>query len=155
VGSIAEPDSHRVELRPRSLVPSGALGSAPKEDAHVTAAIRAGEVLVESRIAGPGETGTAVPAGRVALDIEMPRQAPSLGVGDHVVILTSAAEPLVGVDVTDTPEAVVVATDAVVLASVEAAAGTVLTAAVAESELPATAAASISGELIVVKRNPR
>ncbi len=156
VGDPLEETGWRIENRPAALVPDGAIRSAPPADTLANARIVAGEVLVDERLATSGEGHGAVPPGRSAVDLQLEREPLGIGVGDHVDVLT-ATDPLVGPVGTAAPpppEALVVARDAVVLHSTATEVGHMLAVAVADADLAATAAASMTGAVVVVKRNP-
>jgi len=156
VGDAVDDSDWRSERRPAALVPSGAIDTPPPADTLATAQILAGEVLVDRRLATSGEGHSAIPPGRSAVDLHMERESLGIGVGDHVDVLTTA-EPLVGFEATGSPsppEALVVARDAVVLSSSGTEFGHMLTVAVTDADLATTAAASMSGAVVVVKRNP-
>jgi Flp pilus assembly protein CpaB len=156
VGDALEDAGWRSESRPAALVPEGAIDSPPSADSLATARIVAGEVLVGERLATSGAGSSVVPPGRSAVDLRLEREPLGIGVGDHVNVL-AAADPLVALEgnaASSTPEALVVARDAVVLSSTRTEPGHMLTVAVTDADLSSTAAASMSGAVVVVKRNP-
>lgn len=175
VGSVIAADSHRVERRPVALIPEGALIAPPSAGSVVTVAILEGEPLVEARVSDQDSRRTPLPAGRVALDIELTRASSGIGLGDHVDVLTINSEQLVGLDPSNRgqappetgstqeagsnqhdapPEAFAVTGDAIVVSIASLDRGTVLTLAVKEDDVPAAAAAAMNSPLLVVKRNP-
>lgn len=116
VGDRVEPGDVTVEARPRVLVPAGALHALP-DGAIASAAIVAGEVVVESRLAPAGLSPLAasLPAGTraVAIPAELGLTAP-LQAGDRVDVLVALAHEAAGdgpPGFTLVPNAVVVAVD--------------------------------------------
>lgn len=91
-------DDVALEPRPAALVPDGALGEVPAA-ATLRAAVYAGEVLVEPRLAGEGLSPLAarLPDGSraVAVPVE-PGLAPPLRVGDEVDVLVALSPDAAG-----------------------------------------------------------
>lgn len=152
-GDLLDASTARLEPRPRSLVPPGALRSRPT-GARVAAAVYAGEVVLEDRLAGAGLSAVAarLPPGHRAMAVPVEAgTAPRLAVGDHVDVLVALPGEAAGggppgfalaagvlvVDVDDAAVTIAMPADAAPRLAVAFGAGAVTLALTAEPATPA------------------